>query len=245
MLVVLVAGASLKRSGKPQNLHEFIVEHHPLQHKNMSEWSMAKILDIHPQNPQPRLIEKVVSVLNDGGLIAYPTDSSYALGCALGNADGKERIARIRQLDDKHHYTLVCKDFAQLGTFVHVATPVFRAVSAATPGSYTFILEATKEVPRRLMQPKKRTVGVRIPDHIVALALVAELGEPILSSSLLLPGQINQFTEAWQIDEAIGQKVDLIIDAGECSSEVTTVVDLVDDTATIVRVGAGDPEPFE
>lgn len=191
------------------------------------------------------MVDKVVSVLKDGGLIAYPTDSSYALGCMLDNAEGKERITRIRQLDDKHHFTLVCKDFAQLGTFVHVANPVFRAVRAATPGSYTFILEATKEVPRRLRQPKKRTVGVRIPNHKVALALVDQLGEPVLSSSLLLPGQTEQFTEAWQIEEAIGRQVDVIIDSGECSAEVTTVIDLVGDLAEVVRVGAGDPSPFE
>lgn len=206
---------------------------------------MAKIVEIHPDNPQSRAVSQVVSVLQEGGLIAYPTDSSYALGCALGNADGKERIAQIRHLDDKHHYTLVCRDFAQLGTFVRVSNPVYRAVRQATPGSYTFILEATKEVPKRLMQPKKKTVGVRIPSHPVARELVGEMGEPILSSTLLVPGRLEPFSWAWEIQEEIGSQVDVIIDSGECQTEVTTVVDLSDDMANIVRVGSGDTAPFE
>lgn len=205
---------------------------------------MAKIVDIHPDNPQARNISEVVAALEDGALIAYPTDSSYALGCMIDNQEGKERIAQIRTLDKKHHYTLVCKDFAQLGTFVHVGNPVFRAINAATPGSYTFILQATKEVPRKLMQPKKRTVGVRIPDHLVARELVAALGQPIMSSTLLLPGHDFPPTEAWEIDAEIGHAVDMIVDSGPCSQEVTTVVDFSDGIAEVTRVGAGDPTPF-
>ena len=145
---------------------------------------MARYLDIHPVDPQPRLIGQAVSILREDGLIAYPTDSGYALGIQLGNREGLERIRSIRKLDDKHHFTLVCRDFAQLGQFVHVSNAVFRAVKAATPGSYTFILPATKEVPRRLLHPRKKTVGVRIPRHVVTQAILAELGEPLLSSTL-------------------------------------------------------------
>ena len=160
---------------------------------------MARYIDVHPVDPQPRAIRQAVDIIRSGGLIAYPTDSCYALGCLLGNQEGKNRITALRKLDDKHHFTLVCRDFAQLGQFVHVDNAVFRAIKAATPGSYTFILPATKEVPRRLMHPKKRTVGVRIPDHPVAQALVAELGEPILSSTLLLPGDDEPMTDGWEI----------------------------------------------
>ena len=150
---------------------------------------VARFVDLHPVNPQPRLVGQVVEALRDDALIAYPTDSGYALGCQLGNRDGRDRILRIRQLDERHHFTLMCKDFAQLGQFVHVDNSAFRAIKAATPGPYTFILPATGEVPRRLMHPKKRTVGVRIPDHVVVCALLEELGEPILTSTLILPGR--------------------------------------------------------
>ena len=150
---------------------------------------MARYIDIHPDNPQPRLVDQVAEMLRDDALIAYPTDSGYALGCQLGNRDGRDRILRIRDLDDKHHFTLMCKDFSQLGQFVHVNNQAFRAIKAATPGPYTFILPATGEVPRRLMHPKKRTVGVRIPDHAVACALLEAMGEPILTSTLILPGE--------------------------------------------------------
>src|SRR5690606_4561380 len=144
---------------------------------------MAKYFDVHPDNPQPRAIGQVVDLVRDGALLAYPTDSCYALGCQLGNREGLERIRRIRQLDDKHHFTLVCREFAQLGQFVHIDNAVFRSIKAATPGSYTFILPATKEVPRQMLHPKKKTVGVRIPDHVTTQTLLAELGEPLLSST--------------------------------------------------------------
>lgn len=205
---------------------------------------MARYLDVHPVDPQPRAIAQAAQLLRDGGLVAYPTDSGYALGCALGNQDGKDRIVRVRQLDDRHHFTLVCKDFAQLGQLVHIDNAVFRAIKAATPGSYTFILPATKEVPRRLLHPKKKTVGVRIPDNAVVQALLAELGEPILSSTLILPGEEAPMTEGWVVKEELDHQVDAVIDSGECGTEPTTVVDFSSGTAEVLRVGAGDPAPF-
>jgi tRNA threonylcarbamoyl adenosine modification protein (Sua5/YciO/YrdC/YwlC family) len=205
---------------------------------------VARYFDVHPVDPQPRAIAQAVEIVRSGGLIAYPTDSCFALGCALGNQDGKDRMVRIRRLDDRHHFTLVCSDFAQLGQFVHVGNSMFRAIKAATPGSYTFILPATKEVPRRLLHPKKKTVGVRIPDHVVTQALVTELGEPLVSSTLLLPGHDEPMTQAWEIKEELDNQIDGVIE-GETGTEPTTVIDFSDDVPEIVRVGAGDPRPFE
>jgi tRNA threonylcarbamoyl adenosine modification protein (Sua5/YciO/YrdC/YwlC family) len=205
---------------------------------------MARYYDVHPVDPQPRAISQVVELLRDDGLVAYPTDSCYALGVQLGNREGLERIKRIRDLDDKHHFTLVCRDFAQLGQLVHLSNAAFRTVKAATPGPYTFILPATAEVPKRLMHPKKRTVGVRIPDHPVVRALLEELGEPLLSSTLWLPGEQQPMTDGWQIKEELDQLVDAVIDSGECGSEPTTVVDLSEAAPEVVRVGAGDAERF-
>src|SRR5439155_22798314 len=171
---------------------------------------MARYFDVHPANPQRRSLTQVADIVRAGGVIAYPTDSCYALGCQLGNKDGMARIRAIRGLDDRHHLTLVCQDFAQLGQFVYVPNPVFRAIKAATPGSYTFILPATKEVPRILQHPKKKTVGVRIPDHTVAQALLTELGEPVLSSTLLLPDETEPMTQGWDIKERLDHVVDAI-----------------------------------
>ena len=206
---------------------------------------MARYLDVHPVDPQPRAISQAVQLVRDGGLLAYPTDSGYALGCALGNQEGKDRIVRIRHLTDKHHFTIVCADFAQLGQLVHIDNSVFRAIKAATPGSYTFILPATKEVPRRLLHPKKKTVGVRIPDNRVVQALLAELGEPLLSSTLILPGETDPMTEGWLVKEELDHQVDAVIDSGECGTEPTTVVDFSEGAPEVVRVGAGDPTPFQ
>ena len=206
---------------------------------------MARYLDVHPDNPQPRAIAQVVALLEDGGLVAYPTDSGYALGCRMDDREGADRIRRIRHLDDRHHFTLVCADFAQLGHFVMVDNAAFRAIKSATPGPYTFILRATSEVPRRLAHPKKKTVGVRIPDDTVAQAIVAALGEPILSSSLILPGSSEALTDGWAIKEELDHVIDAVVDGGERGSEPTTVVDWSDSVPEVVRVGAGDPSRFE
>lgn len=205
---------------------------------------MARYYDVHPENPQRRSINQVVDLVRDGGLIAYPTDSCFALGCQLGNKEGLDRIRTIRHLDDRHHFTLMCADFAQLGQFVQISNAVFRAVKASTPGSYTFILPATKEVPRRLLHPKKKTVGVRIPEHATTQALLAELGEPMLSSTLLLPDHSEPMTQGWEIKEELDHLVDAVIDSGDCGVEPTTVVDLSGDEPEIIRNGAGDPSRF-
>ncbi len=205
---------------------------------------MARYVDLHPDNPQPRLVQQVVDALNDDALIAYPTDSGYALGCRLGNRDGRDRILRIRDLDERHHFTLMCDSFAQLGQFVHVGNHAFRAIKAATPGPYTFILPATGEVPRRLMHPKKRTVGVRIPEHVVVHALLAALGEPLLTSTLILPGEEEPRILGWEVKEELDHVIDLVIDAGDTPAVPTTVVDWSEDVPEIVRVGAGDPSRF-
>ncbi|MFJ7149270.1 L-threonylcarbamoyladenylate synthase [Streptomyces sp. NPDC100445] len=206
---------------------------------------MAKYFDVHPDNPQARSIGQVADAIRSGALIAYPTDSCYALGCRLGSRDGMDRIRSIRRLDDRHHFTLMCRDFAQLGQFVRVDNDVFRAVKASTPGSYTFILPATREVPRKLLHPKKKTVGVRIPDHVVTQALLAELDEPLLSSTLLLPDEEEPLTQGWEIKDRLDHVVDAVVDSGECGTEPTTVVDFSGGEAEIVRRGAGDVSRFE
>lgn len=205
---------------------------------------MAKYFDVHPDNPQQRAISQVVRIVRDDGLIAYPTDSCYALGCRIGNAKGIDRIREIRHLGSDHHFTLVCREFAQLGQFVQINNAVFRMVKAATPGSYTFILPATREVPRRLLHPRKKTVGVRIPENVVTQALLAELGEPLLSSTLLLPDEEEPLTQGWEIKERLDHVVDAVVDSGEASTVPTTVIDLSDGEPEILRVGAGDPSRF-
>jgi tRNA threonylcarbamoyl adenosine modification protein (Sua5/YciO/YrdC/YwlC family) len=206
---------------------------------------MAKYFDVHPDNPQPRAVRQVADSVREGALIAYPTDSCYALGCRLGSREGMDRIRTIRHLDDRHHFTLVCQDFAQLGQFVRPDNDVFRALKASTPGSYTFILPATREVPRMLQHPKKKTVGVRIPDHVVAQALLAELGEPLVSSTLLLPGEEEPMTQGWEIKDRLDHVLDAVVDSGDCGTEPTTVVDFSGGRPEIVRRGAGDPSRFE
>jgi tRNA threonylcarbamoyl adenosine modification protein (Sua5/YciO/YrdC/YwlC family) len=207
---------------------------------------VARYLDVHPKDPQPRVVAQVVRMLReDDALIAYPTDSCYALCFALGNRDGAERARRIRGLHDQHHFTLVCADFAQLGHLVRPDTGPFRAVKAATPGPYTFVLPATKEVPRRLAHPKRKTIGVRLPDHRVARALVRELGEPLVSTTLLLPGHEEPMTDGWSIKEELDHVVDAVLDSGDCGTTPTTVVDWSQGYPEVVRVGAGDPSRFE
>lgn len=206
---------------------------------------MARYYDVHPVNPQPRSIAQVGQIIRDGGLVAYPTDSCFALGAALGNTAGIQRIKHIRQLDDKHHFTLVVDDFAKLGQYVEMDNWVFRMVKASTPGPYTFILKATREVPKAMQHPKKRTVGVRIPSHPTAHALLAELDGPMLSSTLLLPGREDPLVEGWEVKELLDHQLDAVLDSGDCGVEPTTVVDLTGDEPVIARVGAGDPSPFE
>lgn len=207
---------------------------------------MARYIDVHPQDPQPRRIAQAVEILREGGLVAYPTDSCYALGAMLGNASAKDRITRIRKLDDKHHFTLMCSDFAQMGQFVVLDNRVFRAVKNHTPGAYTFILPGTTEVPRRFLHAKKKTVGVRIPEHPVVRALLSELGEPLLTSTLLMPGDEDPMVFGWEIKERLDNDVDAVIDDGEEAGTVpTTVVDFSDGYPEVQRVGAGDPADFE
>jgi tRNA threonylcarbamoyl adenosine modification protein (Sua5/YciO/YrdC/YwlC family) len=206
---------------------------------------MAKYFDVHPDNPQARALRQVVDLIRADGLIVYPTDSCFALGCRLGNKEGIDRIREIRRLDSHHHFTLVCKDFAQMGQFVQVSNALFRSIKAATPGSYTFILPATKEVPRRLLHPRKKTVGVRIPDHAVTQALLSELGEPLLSSTLLLPDETEPMTQGWDIKETLDHVVDAVIDSGDCGAVPTTVIDFSQTEPEILRRGAGDPSVFE
>jgi tRNA threonylcarbamoyl adenosine modification protein (Sua5/YciO/YrdC/YwlC family) len=206
---------------------------------------MARYFDLHPDNPQKRALGQVVDILRGDGLIAYPTDSCFALGCRPGNRDGLDRIRSIRKLDHRHQFTLVCQNFAQLGQFVIIDNSVFRAIKAVTPGSYTFILPATKEVPRRMMHEKKKTVGVRIPDHHVTQELLAALGEPLLSSTLLLPGSAEPMTQGWEIKEELDHQLEAVLDSGDCGVEPTTVVDFSSGEPEIVRYGAGDPAPFE
>ncbi len=206
---------------------------------------MARYLDIHPDNPQARLVTQVVEALRSDALIAYPTDSGYALGAQLGNRDGRDRILAIRGLDERHHFTLMCKDFAQLGQFVHVDNAAFRSIKAATPGRYTFILPATGEVPKRLMHPKKRTVGVRIPDHALVCAILEELGEPILTSTLILPGEEEARTMGWEVKEELDHVVDIVIEAGETPAQPTSVIDWSGPDPEVVRRCAGDVRRFE
>jgi tRNA threonylcarbamoyl adenosine modification protein (Sua5/YciO/YrdC/YwlC family) len=201
---------------------------------------VAKYFDVHPDNPQARAVNQVVDLVRGDGLIAYPTDSCFALGCRMGNKDGLDRLREIRHLDERHHFTLMCSDFAQLGQFATINNALFRSIKAATPGPYTFILPATREVPRRLLHPKKKTVGVRIPDHVVALAILRELGEPMVTSTLLLPGEEEPMTQGWEIKETLDHQLDAVVDSGECGTEPTTVIDFSSGEADILRQGAGD-----
>ena len=205
---------------------------------------MARYFDVHPDNPQPRSVGQVVEVLRSGGLIAYPTDSGYALGCQIGQADALARIRDIRGLDHRHNFTLVCRDISQASQFARMSTSVFRAVRASTPGPYTFILPATKDVPKRVLHPKKQTVGIRILDSAVVQALLTDLGEPMVSSTLLLPDEDEPMVQGWEVKDRLDDLVDAVVDAGPCGTLPTTVVDLSGPEPEIIRVGGGDPARF-
>jgi len=200
---------------------------------------VAQYLEIHPKNPQLRLIRQAVEIVREGGVIAYPTDSCYALGCHVGDKDALERIRRIRQADRNHHFTLVCRDLAEISRYAQVDTWQFRLLKAHTPGPFTFLLAATRETPKRLQHPKRRTIGIRVPDHPVPHLLLAELGEPLMSSTLLLPGDDTPLTDGEQITERLGSVVDAILDGGHCGIEPTTVVDLAVSPPVILRQGKG------
>ena len=202
---------------------------------------MSQFFQIHPDNPQPRLVSQAVDIIRDGGLVVYPTDSSYAIGCHLGDKDAMERIRRIRQLDARHHFTLVCRDLSEIATYAKVDNQAYRLIKSLTPGPYTFLLPATHEVPRRLQHAKRKTIGLRVPDHRVAQALLVELNEPILSSTLILPGADLPETDAEEIRDRLDKLVDLIIDGGNCGFEPTTVIDLASSGAPeVLRQGKGD-----
>ncbi len=205
---------------------------------------MSQFFQIHPENPQARLIKQAVEIIRNGGVVVYPTDSSYAVGCHIGDKSAVERIRRLRQLDDKHNFTLVCSDLSQLGLFAKVDTGAFRLLKAHTPGPYTFILNATREVPRMLMHPKRRTIGLRVPSHPIAMALLEQLGEPLMSVSLIMPGDAEPLSDPYEMRQVLEHHVDLIIDGGFGGLEASTVVSLAGDEPEVIRVGCGDPAPF-
>ena len=205
---------------------------------------MAQFLQVHPDNPQPRLIRRAVEILREGGVVCYPTDSSYAFGCQIGAKDAMERIRRIRQLDDKHLFSLVCRDLSEITTYAKIDNQAFRLLKALTPGPYTFIHQATKQIPRRMLHPKRKAIGIRVPDNIICLALLAELDEPILSTTLMLPGDEHPMTDPQAMRDALDRQVDLIIDGGYCGLEPTTVVDMTAEPPQVLRVGKGDPAVF-
>jgi tRNA threonylcarbamoyl adenosine modification protein (Sua5/YciO/YrdC/YwlC family) len=205
---------------------------------------VAQLFTVHPDNPQPRLIRQAAEIVRAGGVIVYPTDSCYALGCRIGDKAAMERIRAIRNVDERHHLTLVCRDLAEIGQYARVNNVQFRLLKAATPGSYTFILQATREVPKRLLHPSRRTIGVRVPDHRAAQALLADIGEPLLSSTLMLPGDDEPLNDAEEIRERLERSIDLVLDAGSCGIVPTTVVDLTADAPVITRVGKGRVDVF-
>lgn len=199
---------------------------------------------IHPENPQVRLIQQAVSILNKGGVIVYPTDSSYAYGCLLGDKLAMDRIRSLRQVDKDHHFTLVCRDLSEISSYSHVSNSVYRLLKRATPGAYTFILEATRSVPKRLQHPKRKTIGLRVPDHSVVQAILEVIDQPLMSSTLIQPGETMPMTEPEDIQEALQKKVDLFIDSGHCGLEPTSVIDLTHDVPVVLREGKGDVQIF-
>ncbi len=206
---------------------------------------MSQFYQIHQDDPQARLIRGAADIVRAGGVIVYPTDSAYALGCRMGDKSALDRIRRIRRLDDKHNFTLVCRDLSEIATYAWVSNAVYRLLRHTTPGPYTFILRATSEVPRRLMHAKRKTVGLRVPDNAIASALLEELGEPLMSVTLIMPGEELPLTDPYDIRQVLEHDVDLVIDGGYCGMEPTTVVDLADDIPRVLRAGKGEFTPFE
>jgi tRNA threonylcarbamoyl adenosine modification protein (Sua5/YciO/YrdC/YwlC family) len=205
---------------------------------------MSQYFYLHPDNPQARLVKQAVALVREGGVIAYPTDSAYALGCHIGDKPALERIIRIRELDDRHNFTLLCRDLSEIATYAKVDNATYRLLKTHTPGAYTFILTATSEVPRRILHPKRKTIGIRVPDHAICQALLGELNEPLLTTTLQLPGESEPLNDPEDIRERVGSRLDLIIDGGYGSLEPTTVVDLSGDDPVVLREGRGDPAPF-
>jgi tRNA threonylcarbamoyl adenosine modification protein (Sua5/YciO/YrdC/YwlC family) len=205
---------------------------------------MSQFFTLHPTHPEPRLIKRAVEIVRQGGLIAYPTDSCYALGCHIGDKAAMERMRRVRDVDERHHFTLMCRDLSEIGTFAKVDNAQYRLLKAHTPGPYTFILKATRELPRRLSHPKRATIGVRVPEHVVASALLAELNEPMLSTTLILPNQSDPLNDADEIRAALGHQLDVILDGGACGVTPTTVIDLSQDAPILVRRGKGETDSF-
>ncbi len=213
-------------------------------HNHRKEFCLSQFFQVHPETPQKRLIGQAVDIIRRGGVVAYPTDSGYALGCHLGDKSAMERVRRIRRLDASHNFTLVCRDLSELGTYARVDNSAFRLLKLHTPGPYTFILQATGEVPRRLLQAKRKTIGLRVPANAVALALLEELREPLMSVSLILPGEDMPMTDPYDIRDTLQHELDLVIDGGFCGMEPTTVIDLVDEVPVLVRKGQGDWSAF-
>jgi tRNA threonylcarbamoyl adenosine modification protein (Sua5/YciO/YrdC/YwlC family) len=211
-----------------------------LQQSMPSVSTMSQFFQIHPDNPQARLIRQAVDIIRQGGVIIYPTDSAYALGCHIGDKQALQRIRQIRRLDDDHNFSLVCRDLSDLGIYAKVSNSAYRLLRAVTPGPYTFVLQATKEVPRRLVDPKRKTIGLRVPNNAICSALLNELGEPIMSSSLILPGQEDPLTDPLEMRDLLEKQVDLIIDGGFCGLQSTSVINLEDDQVEILREGCGD-----
>jgi tRNA threonylcarbamoyl adenosine modification protein (Sua5/YciO/YrdC/YwlC family) len=205
---------------------------------------MSQLFQIHPDNPQKRLIQQAVEIIRKGGLVVYPTDCAYAIGCHLGDKTAVDRIKRIRKLDDKHNFTLVCRDLSEIGTYAKVNNQQYRILKNHTPGAYTFILKATSEVPKRLLHAKRKTIGLRVPDCNITLEIMRELAEPIMSTSLILPGESDPLTDPYEIREILQHEVDLVIDGGFCGMEATSVINLVEDAPEVLREGAGDTSFF-
>ncbi len=205
---------------------------------------MSHYLAIHPETPQPRLLARAAEVVREGGVIVIPTDSCYALGCRLGDKTALDRIREIRRVDDRHHMTLMCRDLSEIAQYARVDNAQYRLLKATTPGSYTFILEGTKELPRRVLHPKRKTIGLRVPDHKIVQALLAELDEPLLTTTMQLPEDETAMTEGWEINDRLDERVDLVLDGGSCGTEPTTVVDLTGGVPELIRAGRGRLEPL-